>query len=300
MDLMTKFEFTSTNSHDILEKIKIRTEAMGLETVYYADNIISSVNVGKRLHVKIGSNYLNIASGVQRNPTVTTGSVNTNWQNSSLQVVAATISRTFSSSNSWFGNETITAATNVPVVETRNNQKTWIFTNTTSIIIITNYDSIYYTTMVINFNGSKANLSSTKKNDINTSTLLLPSNTLYSNVNSSVPTLNIFAGAYAQGTTSLSPLGVSTYDYNSSIQTRMFNLVTNTSAFLGLNVIIRKGSSGNSGTLLWALKNITWFNLKGVDPQFIFEIETQQYQVFPVYTKDNSINESMGYIIRIQ
>lgn len=299
MDLMTKFEFTSTNAHDILEKIKIRTEAMGLETVYYADNIISSVTVGKRLHVKIGSNYLNIASGVQRNPAVTTGSVNTNWQNSSLQVVGATISRTFSSSNSWFGNETITAATNIPVIETRNNQKTWIFTNTTSIIIITNYDSIYYTTMVINFNGSKANLSSTKRNDINTSTLLLASTTLYDTSNTASPVLNIYNSLYAQGTVGVNPTGVSTYAYNSSIQTRMFNLITNTSSFLALNLIIRNGS-GNKGILLWALKNITWFNMKGVDPQFIFEIESQQYQAFPVYTKDNSINESMGYIIRIQ
>lgn len=292
MIVTNKYEFTAVNAHDLLEKIKIRTEAMGLTTVHYADNIISGTTIGKRLHIQIGNNFLNIASAVQMHPCAPTL---TNWTGSNAQVVAATISRTFDNTKTWFGNESYSSTNRVPCVSLKNNSQCWIFTSSNSIAIVTNLDNINYTCLYINFETSLCFLSSNK----------------YTNTNGTP--LDHFIRLFQSGSDTNLYINGTTYDNNvlrafedtssniyryDIIYDKTFNLVNNASIILPVNLYINTGTTNPRFRLIKTCKDIGVFNLKNTDPKYQFLISNKEYIVFPDDFKDVSSSKSMGICFR--
>lgn len=297
LQIVTKYEFTSLNSNDLIDKIRARLELIGLTTEYAADNIIGGVTLGKRLHMKTSSGtYLNFASGLNRSPVRSTGTANDNWVAGNTQAVAATISRTLNTSIAWFSNES-KSNTEVCCAYTENNGLTRIFTTSTSIIIITNYSGVYYNTLYINFNGP-AILSSTScvgntvpkniQGMIFVNQVYKPSEIIL-NGNFYSTTGTQYVGSF-EGTSSDVPA------YN-EFYINLYNLINKASGSLPLVIYFKNDS--NQISFVKNPLDLGILNMKNVDAGFIFDINGEQFQAFPNYFVDVSSDTSMGYLLRI-
>lgn len=299
MTVSTKYEFTALDSNDLIDKIRTRLELVGLTTEYASNNIIGGVTLGKRLHMKTASGlFLNFGSGLAKHPC---DQFNTQWPAANAQAVCANISRTFSSSKMWHENET-SDYYGVDCVNTENNCLTRIFTTSTSIAIVTNYSSIYYDTIYINFEGtnvfisSTAGLMTTPKDSRSFGRILIPS--------SYCRTELITSGSWYQKATSSTGTGVCNYEDSNivpsyqSVYTRSYNLINKASAAFPMNAYIMR----TGDTAVKFLKNpldIAIINMKNTDAAFIFNTSGIQHQAFPDRFVDASSNQSMGLLFRI-
>lgn len=296
LHVTTKYEFTSLDSNDLIDKIRARLELIGLTTEYAATNVISGATLGKRLHMKTTTGiYLNFASGLNRSPVTGYGTTNENWVAGNTQAVAATISRTLNTGLAWYLNES-KSDTEIACAYTENNGLTRIFTTSSSIIIITNYAGVYYNTLYINFDdavilSSTACLGSTvpktnngmifEKQTYKPSEIIFDSS-FYSSVG------NSYVGTYENQ---------SEVPFYSDFYKNLYNLINKASASLPL-VIYFMNDDGDMIFIDNPL-DLGIINMKNVDAGFIFDINGEKFQAFPNYLIDISSDTSMGYLLRI-
>lgn len=296
LHVTTKYEFTSLDSNDLIDKIRARLELIGLTTEYAAANIIGGVTLGKRLHMKTPAGiYLNFASGLNRSPVTGTGDANNNWVAGNTQAVAATISRTLNTGLAWYLNES-KSNTQIACAYTENNGLTRIFTTSTSIIIITNYSGIYYNTLYINFNDAVI-LSSTAC--LGGSVPKKYQGMIFVNETYKPSEIILNGNFYSStGTSYVGSFEDAGYvpDYTDFYK-NLYNLINKASASLPL-VIYFMNDDGDMIFIDNPL-DLGIVNMKNVEAGFIFDINGEQFQAFPNYFIDVSSDASMGYLLRI-
>lgn len=141
-----KFTGTQTGGANLLTIIQGIVVSYGFTVEFYGDNIISSINLGKKLILKKGSVYYYLAASDNNNPTRTTSSF-VNNQISSLKMAQGL---TLNTTNNWYQNNLADQSVlQIPGCEYKPNMPYTIYINNDNLIIVNNVSVGIYSSMII-------------------------------------------------------------------------------------------------------------------------------------------------------
>lgn len=141
-----KFTGTQTGGANLLTIIQGIVVDYGFTVEFYGDNIISAINLGKKLILKKGSIYYYLAASDNNNPVRNTTSF-VNNQISSLKMCQGT---TYNSTNNWYlNNLSSTSVLDIPGCEYKPNKTYTIYINNDNLILVNNFDVGLYSSMIM-------------------------------------------------------------------------------------------------------------------------------------------------------
>jgi len=138
MTIYIKNTGIASDNIDLIVKLKDFLIANGFNLELYSDNIIGSVNLGKRLHVSKNSVYYNFASSLNNSSTIN----NATWTSTGISELAGNCSLTFNSSADWYTNN---PEPDIASAEIKVNSTYWFYLNDKNLIIVIKYASNKYT-----------------------------------------------------------------------------------------------------------------------------------------------------------
>jgi hypothetical protein len=138
MTVYTKSTGIATDNVDLITKLRDFLVSNGFTLELYADNIISSVNLGKRLHLSKNSVYYNFACSINNSTVSNTPT----WTSAGISELAGNCSLTFNSSLDWYVNN---PEPDIAAAEIKTNSTYWFYVNDKNIIIVIKYAANKYT-----------------------------------------------------------------------------------------------------------------------------------------------------------
>lgn len=146
MAIYTKITGTILNAEDLLNVLATNLISYGWTVEFIGDNIISSVNLGKKLIVKKGSIYTYFAASDNNNPTGNTTSFITN----NISCLKFCSSLTLNTSNNWYLNNAQGSGANQPSGLQLSAGATYkLYINNNNFILTVNFATGLYSTIII-------------------------------------------------------------------------------------------------------------------------------------------------------
>lgn len=304
----TKTTGTATNGQDLLTKLSTFLTANGFTLEFSGDNIISTVNLGKKFIFSKSSIYYYFAASDNNNPT---GNDNT-YISKGVSGFGATIAKTLNTTNNWMLNN---PQSDVVMCENKALSNYFFYVNGDNIIIVIKWAANQYSYMYLgpvqNLQaGSEAILatgSSTSALSSGSSVTKMP---IYPLFNPTV-TFGWFDGVYIRRNATSIPMILSNVSSSNGN-----NQVPNLTGNNGNSQMLNKTDNPLNGvSVMWdfklykqAVSTLTWFSLARVlniylvnfanlVPEQQYIIGSRKYDVFPFLQKETPQNynvESMG------
>lgn len=310
------------NSEELIFNLKTLAENNGFTVELYDDNIIDSVNRGKRLHLSKDGLFYNF-SAVENISPVKNSSDDSKYINNSISSLSCNISTGFNPLNDWFKNTGASVYNlpeqNIRSCELNNNSKYWIYINDKSITIISKFNATNYSML---FAGKLLSLnpldncfivtgSSNTYNNFNSIDNILKNRTPFASNNTSNHSTIILNnvnldeyGLYENHYTGSGDYPIFTINKTTGkgLINRSDNIFNGTSLLFPIEYYKRDSLNGNMSPIA-SVDNIFIVNMKNHLPENEFNIGLNQYIVFPFnrkYSPHSYNNDGFGLGIAIK
>lgn len=326
---MTSFTAKSTgvyiNSEELIFNLKTLAENNGFTVELYDDNIIDSVNRGKRLHLSKDGLFYNFVSVSDISP-IKNSSDDAKYISNNISSLSCNISTGFNPLNDWFNNTGASSNNtnnlsigNIRSCELNDNSKYWIYINDKSIVIISKFNATNYSMLVTGKLSSFNPLdncfivtgSSNTYNDFNSIDNILENRTPFASVNTANHSTFILNNVnldnnrlYENHYTSSGYYPIFTIDKitGKGLINRSDNIFNGTSLLFPIEYYKRDSLNGNMSPIA-SVDNIFIVNMKNHLPENEFNIGLNQYIVFPFnrkYSPHSYNNNGFGLGIAIK
>lgn len=319
------------NAEDLLLRVKTLAEVNGYTVLNYSDNIISTINRGKRLHLSKNGKFYNFA-GVSLKAPVADGSADTKYSTNNLQSISCSVSTAFDVSKDWHRNTGSSSAgglsqdtSTIRSIQVADNSNYWIYINDKSIIIITKFNPTNYSIMFLgelfnysltdsthfvtassetysNYYATESILRNRRpfasQNTINTTSMIL------NNINLDDSLIRLFENHYSETATSSYPKFTMNRALATGMIARSDNVFNGTSLLFPIEYYKKDTDGGTSNMQpIGEVNNVFIVNMKNHQPETSFNIGTNQYIIFPFnrkYSPQAYDNEGFGLGIAIK
>ncbi len=311
MSVYIKSSGIATDNVDLITKLRDFLVSNGFVLELYGDNIINSVNLGKRLHLSKNSVFYNFACVLNNSTAVNQPT----WTSAGVSEIAGNCSLTLNTSNTWFSNN---PDSSIARAEIKTNCSYWFYLNDKNLIIVIKYAANKYTFLSLgeaeSLTVDKVVLQSSSCNNILTSGelnkvgLFIPLktgyfiNSTYYNENNSRIKVNHF-----NNNSEIPAFNISTSANDRALVNRSDNIFNGTSILMPIKYYTRITSPVSEAYYqpTFKFKNAFMINFKNHTAEQTLEIGTKQYDVFPFYQKEspqlysNTQSWGMGLAIKI-
>lgn len=142
----TKITGTMINAESFINLLRTNIALVGWTEVFYGDNIISSVNLGKKVIFSKSDLYLYIAASDDNDPVTNRETFTTNQ----ISCLKFCLSTTLNTSNNWFLNNVNGTSPNLPSgIEIKQDKPFSFYYNSNNFIIISNFATGLYSSMFV-------------------------------------------------------------------------------------------------------------------------------------------------------
>lgn len=144
--IYSKFSGTQTGGSNLLTIIQGIVVNFGWTVEFYGDNIIDSINLGKKLIIKKDNIYYYLAASDNNNPTGN----NADFVNNNISCLKAAQGLTLNTTNSWFNNNlSNTSANSIPGCEYKPSTNYTLYINEDNLILINTFQVGMYSSLII-------------------------------------------------------------------------------------------------------------------------------------------------------
>lgn len=143
--IYTKYKGTILNAEALINLLATTLVNHGWTQEFIGDNIISSLNLGKKLIMKKGSVYTYFAASDNNNPAGNTAS----FVNNSISCLRFCNSLTLNTSNNWYSNNIhVALPDNTAGIQISTNSTYYLYVNDDNFILTVNFATGLYSTMI--------------------------------------------------------------------------------------------------------------------------------------------------------